>query len=455
MADGDWPTFDYNAARSGVGPSSTGITAANASRLGTRVFRLNGVADSSPVQLHAIKLHGHLHDVNFVTTTYGRTVAFDPATATRLWEYTPADIGRYEGSYQITTASPVLDPDHRYLYAASPDGFIHKLSVTTGRQLWSARVTWNPKREKIEGALNISGRYVIVATGGYIGDTPVYQGHLALIDRSSGHLAHVWNALCSGHHQLLHPPTSCPASDSAIWARAGAVVEARSGRLLAATGNGPFNGDTNWGDSVLELTPDASRLLHNWTPKDQATLNAHDQDVGSTAPVLLPGTSLAVQGGKAGVLDLLNLKRLDGTTGGPGPRTGGQLQVLPAPSSQPVYTAPVAFRARGATFLVVADYQAIAGYKLSRDRLHKIWLRQVGGSSPVIAGGLMFVYDPLGGRLRVMDPRTGRIFASLAAAPGHWSSPIVEGGRVVLPVGGSVSDRATSGRVLIYHLPGR
>ena len=92
---------------------------------------------------------------------------------------------------------------------------LHGTHVSTGHQLWSARVTWNPKREKIEGALNISGRYVIVATGGYIGDAPVYQGHLALIDRSSGRVAHVWNALCSNRHQLLHPPTSCPASDAA------------------------------------------------------------------------------------------------------------------------------------------------------------------------------------------------------------------------------------------------
>jgi hypothetical protein len=27
---GDWPTFDFNAARTGVGPADTGITAANA-----------------------------------------------------------------------------------------------------------------------------------------------------------------------------------------------------------------------------------------------------------------------------------------------------------------------------------------------------------------------------------------------------------------------------------------
>jgi hypothetical protein len=455
IRDSDWPTFDYNAHRSGLGPYRTGITKGNLGRLKARIFHINGVADSSPIQAHAIKVHGHTHDIDVVTTTYGRTIAFDPGTGNRLWEYTPGDIGSYEGSHQITTASPVLDPGRRYVYAASPDGFIHKLGIATGHQVWSARVTYDPKREKIEGGLNITGRYVVAATGGYYGDAPVYQGHVALIDRSSGHVAHVWNSLCSNRHHLLNPPSSCPASDSAIWARVGAVVEPGSRRLLVATGNGPFNGHTNWGDSVLELAPDASRLLHNWTPKNQAKLSSQDQDVGSTAPALMPGTKLAVQGGKEGTLALLDLKRLNGTTGPASPKTGGQLQTLPAPASQGVFTAPVAFRHNGAAYVVVADYGAIAGYKLSGGRLHQVWIQDVGGSSPVLAGGLMFVFDPNAGKLRMMEPTSGKILMSLPAASGHWSSPIVVGGRIILPVGGSPSDDATTGEVFIYHLPGR
>ncbi len=177
-------------------------------------------------------------------------------------------------------------------------------------------MTADPRREKIGGALNLSGRYVIAVTGGYYGDAPVYQGHVALIDRRSGRVAHVWNSLCSNRHRLIRPPSSCPASDSAIWARAGAVVEPGSGRLLVATGNGPLNGSTDWGDSVLELSSDARHLLQSWTPTDQARLNAGDLDLGSTAPALLPpsgGRRLAVQGGKDGHLYLLDLARLNGS----------------------------------------------------------------------------------------------------------------------------------------------
>jgi outer membrane protein assembly factor BamB len=455
VPDGDWRTFDYDSDRGGIGPSATGITASNVGSLRARTVSLPGVADSTAIQLHGVKVGGMTRDVDVVTTTYGRTIAFDPATGKRLWEYVPKDIRHYQGSAQITTASPVAGPGGRYLYAASPDGIIHKLAVADGHQIWAVRVTYNPSREKIGSALNLHGRYVIVTTGGYFGDQPTYQGHVAVISRATGQVTRVWNSLCSDRHHLLNPPSSCPASDSAIWARSGAVVEPGSGRLLVATGNGPFNGHTNWGDSVLELTPDATGLLHNWTPKDQVALNRNDLDLGSTAPALLPGTSLAVQGGKSGKLELLDLRRLNGTSGKAGPKTGGQLQTLTTPGSGALFSAPLSFARSRKTYVVVADSSATAGYLLSHRRLRRVWEQHTVGTSPVIAGGLLFVYDQIAGRLRVMNPTSGRRLASLPAASGHWSSPIVVGGRVILPVGGSSADNAKSGRVLIYHLVGR
>ncbi len=454
IPDGDWTTFDYDGQRSGVGPARTGITAANAGGLRRRVVHIDGVADSSPIQLHAVRVRGRVRDVVIVTTTYGRTIEFDPGTGAKLWEFAPRDVGAYQGSGQITTASPVADPGHRYVYAASSDGVIHKLSVAGGNQVWATRITFDPRREKIEGALNISGRYVIAATGGYYGDAPSYQGHLALIDRASGSLVHVWNSLCSNRHQLIDPPSSCPTSDSAIWGRSGAVVEPGSGRLLVATGNGPFNGSTNWGDSVLELTPDAGSLLHNWTPSNQAQLNNTDTDVGSASPALLPGR-LALQGGKAGLLALLDLNRLDGTSGGPGPRTGGAIQTLSSPGGGEVLATPAVWRHGGRTYVFVADDSGTAAYTLRSGRLHVAWSDGTAGTSPVLAGGLLYIYDGVDGTLRIVRPGNGTTVASLSAGSGHWSSPIVVGGRIILPVGGSTADNATGGSVFIYHLAGR
>jgi len=464
VPEADWLRFDYDAQRSGVGPAATGITARNLHTLRLRAVKLPGTVDSSAIELDGVTVRGRRRDVIVMTTTYGRTLALDPGTGQLLWEFTPADIGSYQGSAQFTTATPIADPDRAFVYAASPDGRIHKLALATGREVhsggWPVSVTFDPTHEKIAAALNISGNSVLVTTGGYIGDIPPYQGHVVTINRSSGHITSVWNALCSNVHTLIDPPRSCPASDAAIWAREGAVIEPGTGRILVATGNAPFNGTTDWGDSVLELSADGRHLVHNWTPTDQASLNSNDLDLGSTAPALLPvfhGRRLAVQGGKAGVLDLLDLDRLDGTTGGPGPRTGGQLQQLPAPGSTDVFSAPAVWTHAGRTYVFVGTNSATWAYVLggsgAAPRLSIAWQSGSGGTSPVIAGGLLYVYDP-SGSLDVYAPTTGRKLISLPAGSGHWNSPIVVGGRIIVPVG-NANDHETSGTLDIFHLPGR
>jgi outer membrane protein assembly factor BamB len=462
VPEGNWPEFGYNPQRSDAGPANTGITANNLAALQARVVHLPGTVDSSAIELAGVRVGARRRDVIVVTTTYGRTLALDASTGTTLWQYAPADLAAYQGSPQITTASPIADPDRRYVYSSTPDGLIHKLSLRTGHEVrsphWPLRVTFDPAHEKIASALNLSGRDVIVVTGGYYGDAPPYDGHVLLIDRASGRIRYVWNSLCSDRHRLI-PAASCSSAtvrgDNAIWARAGAVVEPGSGRILVATGNGAFNGATNWGDSVLELSP-TLRLLHSWTPTDQARLQATDGDVGSTAPALL-GRRLVLQGGKAGTLSLLSLAALDGTAGGASARLGGELQNLPTPGGTELFTAPAVANEGGRTWVFVADDSSTAAYIVgggSRPRLTVAWQNSTAGTSPILAGGLLYVYDQSGGKLVVYRPTTGKVLDALAAAPGHWNSPIVVGGRIVLPEG-NANDHASTGTLVIYHLPGR
>jgi hypothetical protein len=460
-ARGDWTQFDDNAQRSGVGPADTGISAGNLGQLTLRRVHLDGTVDSAPIELHAISVRGRSRDVIIVTTTYGKTIALDPGTGQRLWEFVPRGIAANEGTSQVTTATPIAD--RRYVYSASPDGFVHKLTLATGRQVWARRITFDPVHEKIASALNISGAWVVAVTGGYIGDIPPYDGHVVTIDRSSGRIVHVWNTECSDRHRLISAG-SCSVTntngDSAIWARAGAVIEPGSGRILIATGNGPFDGSRNWGDSVLELSPDASRLLHNWTPTNQAQLDANDTDVGSTAPALLPevdGFRLAVQSGKDGEVHLLNVNRLDGTTRGAGPRLGGQLQNLAAPGSSVVMTAPAVWTHSGRTYVFLANDSGTAAYVLvpgRRPRLRVAWQDGTPGTSPVIAGGLLYIYDEIDGGVTVRQPVSGTLLKSLPVGTGHWNSPIVVGGRVIVAEG-SYQAHDTTGVLDIYHLPGR
>src|SRR4029077_18266145 len=209
--------------------------------------------------------------------SYGKTLAVDAASGAVLWRFTASGYSSWVGSAQITTATPVADPSRQWLYAASPGGRIYKLSVADGHAAWSTSITLLPSREKIAAALNFDRGHVIATTGGYIGDAPPYQGHVAVIDASSGKLLHVWNSLCSNRSGLI-APSSCGASDSAIWGRAGAVVVPGTGQLLVATGNAPWDGKTNWGDAVLRLSANATALLGNYTPSNTADLNAGDAD---------------------------------------------------------------------------------------------------------------------------------------------------------------------------------
>jgi len=97
----------------------------------------------------------------------------------------------------------------------------------------------------------------------------------------------------------------------------------------------------------------------------------------------------------------------------------------------------------------VATFGGSAGYRLVKGRLRRAWQSGNGGSSPVIAGGLVWIYDP-GGALRVYRPRSGKLVRSLAVPGGHWNSPIVAGSRVYLPTG-DANDQSTGGSLSIFH----
>jgi hypothetical protein len=443
----DWTRFGWNAQRTSFDPNPTGITAADVGSLRRQQVQLPGTVDASADYLHGAAIEGGTHDAFFVTTTYGITLAIDAASGSILWKYTPAGYSSWAGSGQITTSAPVIDPSRRYLYAASPDGRIQKLSVANGHVLWRVSITKLPTREKITSSLNFDRGHVIATTGGYIGDTPPYQGHVAIIDATSGRLLDVWNSLCSNRHTLISPP-SCPASDSAIWGRAGAVVVPGSGDLLVATGNAPWNGKTNWGDSVLLLPPNASHLLGNYTPSDTDELNAQDLDLGSTSPVLLT-PKLVVQGGKDGVLRLISLARMRE----PGAHRGDELQMVTVPPrGNDIFTAPAVWKTGSQTWLFATTNHGTGAWTLSGGLLREVWTNHSGGTSPLVAGGLLWAYDPGGDGLRVYAPASGTLITTLDAGPGHWNSPIVVDGRVALPEG-SANDHATSGVLDIWRLP--
>lgn len=441
----NWPMFGGNVQSTSANPRPAGINAANLGRLRRRQVRLNGLVDASAIYLQGATIRGARHDAIFVTTSYGRTLALDADTGEVLWEYTPASYRGLAGTPQFTNSTPVADPDGKYIYAASPDGYIQKLAVSDGRLLWRTAVTELPRREKMASPLKFFRGHVIAVTGGYIGDQPPYQGHVVVLDGRAGKLLAVWNSLCSNRTGLMEP-SSCPQSQSAIWGRAGAVIDPANGHIFIATGNGHWNGTTDWGDAVVELDSEATRILGNYTPADTSRLNDSDLDLGSTSPVLLGGNLLA-QGGKDGKIRLLDLRRIAGAA----PHKDHELQIVSTPSGTDLFTQPAVWRNDGQTWMSAADSGATAAWRVESGKLRRQWRHGIGGTSPFEAGGLLFVYAPHGG-LNVYEAVSGRRIATLPCGAGHWNSPIVVDGRIILPEG-NANSRATRGVLDIWALP--
>jgi hypothetical protein len=82
-----------------------------------------------------------------------------------------------------------------------------------------------------------------------------------------------------------------------------------------------------------------------------------------------------------------------------------------------------------------------------------VWQSSVGATSPVIAGGLLYTYDPAGS-IEIRHPLSSHVLRALPAVGGHWNSPIVVGGRIIEPTG-AYGSSATSSVIDVYHLPGR
>jgi hypothetical protein len=440
----DWPMFGGNVESTSASTMPTGITAANVAQLARRQIKLEGTVDASAIYLHRVTIRGAPHNAIFVTTSYGKTLALDANSGSILWAYAPPSYRALAGTRQITNSTPVADPDRQGIYAASPDGYIQKLSVDDGQPVWRTSITKLPAREKIASPLKFFQGQVIAVTAGYIGDRPPYQGHVAILDGKSGRLLQVWNSLCSNRTGLLEPD-SCPQSQSAIWGRAGAVIDPGSGDIYVATGNGEWNGATDWGDSLIQVNANATRMLGNYTPTETEELNARDLDLGSTSPVLLGGDLIA-QGGKDGKIRLLSRKAIAGTT----PHKDHELQTVATPSGTDLFAQPAVWEHGGQTWMFAADNNGTAAWAVENGKLQEKWKNGAGGTSPFEAGDLLFVYARSGG-LNVYEAASGRHIATLPCGPGHWNSPIVLQGEIILPEG-NANEHATDGVLDIWSL---
>ncbi len=451
-------------------PSAHGHTAARMAlhRLWQRSISAN--ADSAPAFL---AYHGHqflyvLAGNNSSNCNPGNPVrrgtlyAFNAGSGKKLWTRATS------GPSRCTTAGPAVDRGLHRVYAPGLDGKLHAYDAVSGTEItghgWPFRVTLMPDVEKVSSTPFVHGRYVYVATSGFIGDQGHYQGHLVTIDTKTN-TAHVFNSLCSNITTLLGPTSGaanyCPFVESGLFGRGQGVRDPVNGDVYIVSGNGPWNGRTNWGDSVLKLNPAGTRLLDSFTPTDQAYLEGSDLDLGSTTPGVLPPLRvggqtyhLLVQAGKGpaspgsgAAIRLLNRDNLSGT--GQVGRLGGDLADVTAPGDTAVLTAPAVWSHGGQAWAFYANDSGIAAYRVTHSNgvwhLGTVWSKGTAGTTPIIHKGALYVLHNSG--ITVYDPATGAIKWSGPFGPVHWEYPLVTHGRLF------ATDE--HGKVVAYAITGK
>lgn len=470
----DWPQFGLNAQHSADNTQETTINAANVHNL-QQIYQvpLGTVADGAPAFLFGVVTASGTKNLLFVTETNGTIAALDWRTGATVWSHPngPGGCKINLGSVTCyTTSSPAIDPGRAYVYSYGLDGYVHKYQVGDGHEIntggWPELATLKPYVEKGSSALSLATAangvsYLYVTNGGYPGDAGDYQGHVTAINLSTG-TQHVFNTMCSDqavHFNASNP--DCPGLQSAIWARPGVIYDPATDRIYMATGNGTFSNTLHyWGDTVFALNPDGTGAngnpLDTYTPANFQFLQGSDQDLGSTAPAILPNDSkyphLAVQGGKDARLRLINLDNMSGhaATG----FTGGDVFSMTVPQGNVVLTMPAVWvnPADNSTWVFVANDNGLSGLKLTKDggdapRLVTQWTILNGGSSPIVANGVLFYVG--GGNIWGLNPTThAQLWHDTHIGSIHWESPIVADGALYITDGnGTLSAYTLNGVV--------
>jgi hypothetical protein len=336
-------TYHNDNARTGQNLNESVLTPAN---VNPTTFGLlfsvpvDGQIYAQPLYVAGLNIGGQLRNAVFVATEHDSVYAFDAdnPTSTPLWHTSfinPAagittvlstDVNCTDLMPEIgITSTPVIDPSSSTLFVESKtkeNGTyvhrIHALDVTTGVEKLSSViqggvpgtgdgnvsgiVSFNPHTQLQRPALLLSNGLLYVAFASHCDNGP-YHGWVFAYDAHTLSQRAIFNTTPNG-------------GLGGIWHSGGGPAADGSGNVFVITGNGTFDGPSptgsnNFGDTFLKLTSGALTPSDFFTPFNQATLEANDQDLGSGAPLLLPDQStgpphLLVSAGKEGKIYLLN-----------------------------------------------------------------------------------------------------------------------------------------------------
>jgi outer membrane protein assembly factor BamB len=402
----DWPT--YHASGSRTGYASAGPALGQARRLWSAP--VDGAVYAEPLVVAGRVI---------VATENDSVYALAAGSGRRLWEArlgTPVPGGALPcGNIDPSgiTGTPVADPRSGTVYVVVyRQGFRHSLialDLSTGRVRWQRPIDppgGDFQTEQQRSALALSRGRVYISYGGLFGDCGQYHGW-------------VLGAPAAGPGGSLISYRVPSRNQGPIWAPSGPAVDS-AGNLYVATGNGSSS-SFDYGNAVIRLSP-GLRATSFFAPADAGALNTSDLDLGSTGPLLLPG-SRAFIAGKSGVGYLLSSSHL-----------GGLGHALASISVGAAFGGD----AYAAGVLYVPSTTGIVAVRETGERLRRLWDQSVATLPPILAGAGLWALSA-GGTLYQLDPRTGATrFHAAVGEPAHFATPAAAGGRVYVAAGGRV-----------------
>ena len=395
-------TAQYDNARTDATLHEVRLTPANVnSRQFGKLFSLavDGDVYAQPLYLPRVDIPNKgTHNVLYVATEHDTVYAFDSDGAGGAPLWTTSFLGQGIGTVPAQdaacpfirpeigiTPTPVIDLESGTLYVLArtkENGRfvqkLHALAITTGAEKFGGPVEikasgFDARRELPRAALLLANGKVYLTWGSSC-DVRPYHGWVMAYDARTLSQAGVFN-------------TSPDAEESGIWQSDDGPAADAEGNVYVATGNGQFTaaaGGHDFGDTVLKLGLAAGGLVVRdyFTPYNQADLNAHDADIGSGGPVLLPGNLLAV-GGKDGSLFLLDRQNMGKYRSA---NNGHAVQVVRFRDG--IYAAPAFFNGH---VYVLPSSETLYDFALEAGKLNTATMRQGNqrfgnaGANPVVS----------------------------------------------------------------------
>jgi hypothetical protein len=345
----------------------------------------------------------------------------DPAkgiTPVPAAELSPTTCGVYKDvSRQIGILStPVIDGASKtvYLVARTKESgkyfqrFI-ALDLLTGADRAGSPVQitgggFNPMTQNQRSSLLLHDGVVYFGFSSHC-DEPPYRGWLYGYDAKTLQRVVTWSSTAGGA--------------GGIWMAGQGPAVADDGYIYLTTGNGDVDpqGGPNRAHSVLKLQRMAGTMqVVDWfTPYNYELLNMQDRDLGSSGTLPIPGTSLVVQGGKEGVLYVLDRTNMGHFRAGSDSQIVQRIAVTGA-SRAHIHGSPVHWKSANGQFIyLMAEQDFLRQYQVVNGKLQLY--KMSGVMAPVEPGNRPGGYTMPGGSLAVSadgdKPGTGVVWVSM------------------------------------------